>query len=322
LHKAISEQYISKKHNLYLSEPKMNNIKAEIVNFESFVAQFMGNNTQPFVYEQQQIQLYPLNIASSFIKPPIPLFRADYNFLLLFSNGGGEQQVDDDIFELNSNDVLFIRESHLNAIKSINPATEGYFIHIDSFLLNLIFADKNMLNRFSFNPKHSVSKSEMKWLCQCCDLIIQQKISAKDSTEVEISLLRAIVLKLGEKWPPSSLKPDRQSEITMLFKELLYENFIYHRNLKFYSDTLNVSENYLNRSVNKVTNKPPKQHINEHLINQSKVLLQDFTKDISQVAFELNFTDPSYFGRLFKQFTKLTPSEYRKVIMQGLSERK
>jgi hypothetical protein len=78
----------------------MNNKKAEIVNFKSFVAQFMGNNNQQFVYEQQQIQLYPLNIATSLIKAPIPLFRADYNFLLLFSNGGGEQQVDYEIFEI------------------------------------------------------------------------------------------------------------------------------------------------------------------------------------------------------------------------------
>jgi AraC-like DNA-binding protein len=257
-----------------------------------------------------------------FIKAPIPLFRADYNFLLLFSNGGGEQQVDYDIFELNTNDVLFIRESHLNAIKSIDPSTEGYFIHIDSVLLNQISADKNLLNRLSFNPKHSVSKVEMKWLCQCCDLIIEQKNNATDSTEIEISLLRAIVLKLAETWPPSSSKPDRQSEITMLFKELLYENFMYRRDLKFYTDSLHVSENYLNRCVNNVTNKPPKQHINELLINHSKVLLQDFVKDISQVAFELNFSDPSYFGRLFKQLTKLTPSEYRNVIMQDLSEQK
>lgn len=300
----------------------MNNKNAEIVNFESFVAQFMGNNRQAFVYEQQQIQLYPLNIATSLIKAPIPLFRADYNFLLLFSNGGGEQQVDYDIFKLISNDVLFIRESHLNAIKSIDPTTEGYFIHIDSVLLNQIFVDKNLLNRFSFNPKHSVSKTEMKWLCQCCDLIVQQKNDVKDSTEIEISLLRAIVLKLGERWPPSSSKPERQSEVTMVFKEMLYENFMYRRDLKFYSDSLNVSENYLNRCVNNVTNKPPKQHINELLINHSKVLLQHFTKDISQVAFELNFSDPSYFGRLFKQLTKLTPSEYRNVIMQDLSERK
>ena len=88
-------------------------MNSNVLNFGSFVTQFMGNNAQPFIYEQSHVQIYPLNIANTYIKPPIPLFRADYNFLLLFSNGGGEQQVDYDIFELNTNDVLFIGESHL-----------------------------------------------------------------------------------------------------------------------------------------------------------------------------------------------------------------
>ena len=294
----------------------------DIVNFESFVAQFMGNHSQPFTFSKSLIQLYPLNIASTFIKVPTPLFRADYNFLLLFLEGGGEQQVDYDIFELKANDVLFIRESHLNAIKSIDPSTEGYYIHMDSSLLAEIFKNKALLNRFSFNPKHSVSKAEMKWLCQCCDLIIEQKNDRKDSTEIEISLLKAIVLKLAETWSPASTKPDRQSEITMVFKELLYENFINRRDLSFYADSLAVSENYLNRCVNHATNKPPKQHINELLISHSKMLLQDLSKDISEVAFELNFSDPSYFGRLFKRLTKLTPTEYRNLCKQDLSEHK
>jgi len=129
-----------------------------------------------------------------------------------------------------------------------------------------------------------------------------------------------MVLKLAQTWPTASSKSDRQSEIAMLFKELLYENFKHKRDVKFYAEALAVSENYLNRCVNHVTNKAPKQHINEVVIYQSKVLLQDFSKDISQVAFELNFSDASYFGRLFKQIMNMTPSEYRKRIMQDLSE--
>ena len=300
----------------------MNRKNPDVVNFTKFVSQFMGNNDEPFEYKQSQIQLYPLSIATTFIEAPVPLFRADYNFLLLFSAGGGEQQVDNDIFELKSNDVLFIREGHLNAIKSINPSTDGYYIYIDSVLLSHIFANKFILNRFSFNPKHSVSSVDMKWICQCCDLLLQHKNNSAFSTEVEISMLKTIILKLAETWANNSLKPNRQSEITMLFKELLYENFMDRKDVNFYADSLAVSENYLNRCVNYVTNKPPKQHINELLIGHSKVLLQDFSKDISQVAFNLNFSDPSYFGRLFKQITKLTPTEYRYSIRQDLSDKK
>jgi AraC family transcriptional regulator, transcriptional activator of pobA len=282
----------------------------DIVNFERFVAQFMGNTLPSFKEKTKSIQLYPLSIAFSFIKTPTPLFRTDYNFFLLFMDGGGEQQIDNETLSLKANDVLFIREGHLNAIKSINPSTTGYFIYIDSLLLSKIFDDKTLLNRFTLNPKHSVSKVEMGWLCQCCDLITSYKNVFTDSKEIEASLLKAIVLKLAQTWLVGLSKSDRQSEITMLFKELLYENFMQRRDVKFYADSLAISENYLNRCANHVTDKAPKQHINELVIYHSKVLLMDFSKDVSQVAYDLNFSNPSYFGRLFKQVTKLTSSEY------------
>ena len=292
----------------------------DIVNFEGFVSQFMENTPQPFEFKPAPFQIFPLSMALSFIKPPIPLFRTDYNFLLFFLEGGGVQQVDNDILELNANDVLFIREGHLNAIKSINPSTDGYYIYIDNLLISQIFTDKALLNRFTFNPKHSVSKIEMEWLCQCCNLMINHKNNFIESKEVEASLLKAIILKLAQTWTSGPSKSDRQSNIAMLFKELLYDNFMHTRDVNFYADSLAVSENYLNRCVNHVTNKPPKQHINEVVIYHSKVLLQDFSKDISQIAFELNFSDASYFGRLFKQLTKLTPSQYRNSLSQDLSE--
>ena len=292
----------------------------KIVNFDGFVSEFMESSPIPFKYEQSPLQIYPLNIAFSFIKPPIPLFRTDYNFLLFFLDGGGEQQVDNELLSLKANDVLFIREGHLNAIKSINPSTDGYYVYIDNLLISQIFTDKAVLNRFTFNPKHSVSRSEMEWFCQCCDLILEHKNSFNEFKEVEATLLKAIILKLAQTWPASLSKSDRQSEISMLFKELLYENFMHTRDVKFYANSLSVSENYLNRCVNNVTNKSPKQHINEVVIYHSKILLQNFSKDISQVAFELNFSDASYFGRLFKQLTKLTPSQYRNSLTQDLSE--
>ncbi len=290
-----------------------------IVNFEEFVARYMDTDTEPFAFQPNAIRIYPLSIASSLIKPPTPLFRAEYNFLLLFRDGGGRQQVDNEILELHPNDVLFIREGHLNAVKYIDPRTDGYYIYIDSTLLPRIFTDNALLHRVTFYPKHSVSASVMEWLCKGCEMIAQQKMDNLYCREIQCSLLKAVVLKLAEASADTLFKPDRQSEITMLFKELLYNNFIQNREVKFYADALAVSENYLNRCVNQITNKPPKQHINELVIAHSKVLLQDRAKNIAQIAFALNFSDPSYFGRLFKQLTNQTPTKYRSAFMQDLS---
>jgi AraC family transcriptional activator of pobA len=292
----------------------------DIVNFERFVAQYMDTYSEPFVFQTGAIQIYPLSIAPMLLKPPTPLFRAEYNFLLLFLGGGGKQQIDNEIFDLNPNDVLFIREGHLNAIKSIDSDTKGYFIYIESALLPQIFVDSALLHRFTFYPKLTVSRAEMEWLCNCCELVIPQKETKLYGIEIQSVLLKAMILKLAEASATTRSKPDRQSEIAMLFKELLHENFIKNRDVTFYADSMAISENYLNRCVTHCTNKPPKQHINEMVIVHSKVLLQDRTKDISQVAFELNFSGPSYFGKLFKQLTGQTPTEYRDFFTQDLSE--
>lgn len=292
----------------------------DIFNFDQFVAQHMSGQERPFFYQSKIIQIYPLSIASTFIKPPIPLFRASYNFLLLFSDGGGQQQVDNTVLTLEANDALFIREGHLNGIQSIDPATNGYFIYIDNSCIPHVFSDRSLLNRFTFNPKHTISKQNMNWICQCCELLIAQGAENTHTHETQIAMIRAIVLKLAESWPSNWDKPDRQSEITMQFKELLYANFTSNKNVRFYAEALAVSENYLNRCVKRVTGKPPKQHIHEQIINHSKILLKDRSKDIAQIAFDLNFSDPSYFGRLFKQLTQCTPSQYRNRFWQDLSE--
>ncbi|RIV25071.1 AraC family transcriptional regulator [Fibrisoma montanum] len=291
----------------------------ERVTFKGFVNQFMAITMDKFAFSANSIQIYPLSMAPAGVITPSPLFRAEYNFLLLITEGGGKQQIDNTLFDLYPNDILFIREGHLNAIHSIEANTDGYFIYMESRLLPQLFADSNLLHRFTFHPKHSVSGADLEWLGNCCELLLNQQNTSPHAEAIRVVLLRAIWLKLAEASAAARSRPDRPSEITMLFKERLYEHFSTNRDVAFYADSLAVSENYLNRCVNRATNKPPKQHINEMVIIHSKLLLQDRSKDIAQVAFALNFSDPSYFGRFFKQLTGQTPSEYRNTLTQDLS---
>lgn len=292
----------------------------DTVNFDTFKNKYMSIEANMYSFNNDTIQIYPLEIASSIINTPTPLFRANYNFLLIFLGGGGIQQVDNDIITLNTNDVLFIREGHLNAIKEISPDTKGYYIYIDSLLLPQIFNEEESISRYTYAPKQSITKNNLQWIALCCDLIMRQKKEGDKSDEILISLLRALFQKLNNALPSNIKNIDRQSTITLRFKELLYLNYKKHREIGFYADSLAVSENYLTRCIKKSTQKSPKQHINETLIYQSKVLLQDYNKSISEIAYELGFSDPSYFGRLFKQVAKQKPTDYRKSLLHEKSD--
>lgn len=286
----------------------------EVVTLQGFVDRYLDSPPDAFTFQQSAIQVYPLSLAVARMQPPTPLFKAEYSFLLLFRTGGGQQQVDNETLDLHANDVLFIREGHLNAIKSIAEGTQGYYIHLENALLPRIFSDSALLHRLTFYPKHSVSSADMAWLNQCCELVLGQPGNQGYAEEIQCALLRAMVLKVAQASATTLCQPDRPSELTMRFKELVYEHVTTTREVGFYASALAVSENYLNRCVRQLSGKPPKQHLNEMVVLRSKVLLQDRTKDIAQISVELNFADPSYFGRLFKQVTRQTPTDYRKAL--------
>ncbi|MDN3710408.1 helix-turn-helix domain-containing protein [Myroides ceti] len=82
---------------------------------------------------------------------------------------------------------------------------------------------------------------------------------------------------------------------------------------------LHISPNYLNRCVQNIWNKSAKQFTQEFIIIQSQKLLQDFSGSVSDIAYQLNFSDPSYFSRLFKKTIGISPQEYRSNLMHDMS---
>lgn len=298
----------------------MKNEENKTIDFKNFVSLFMQKEDREFVHNNSPVQIYPLNYAQIFIQSPTPLFKMDYSVLLIFTAGGGVQQIDNEEYRLKQNEVLFIREGHLNSIKSIESETKGYFVYIDFKILSRVINDNNQLRKITYNPRHSLSLEDSIWITKCCDLIMNVEELSPSNLELKTTLLRSIFFKLIHGWVDRVALLDRNMEIALLFKEQLFENFKEHRDVKFYADALAISQNYLNRVLKDITNKAVKQHINEMVISHSQVLLQSTSTTISQVSFELNFSDPSHFGRVFRHITGMTPSDYRNDIMHNLSE--
>lgn len=282
----------------------------KILDFEKFISTFMINGGKSFEYRRAKVQVYPLSIAQSRIDPPTPLVRATYSFILLFVKGGGRQQIDNDFFELRANDILFVREGHLNAILEIHPDTEGFFIYIDNSVLQRIFESEMLLNRITFNPKNSTTEDKMINFHNLCELIRAQEGMSPNKQNIQVALLKGLLLMITENWQQTRLKVDRISEIVFRFKQEVFLHFKKERKVQFYADRLSVSQNYLNRCVQSITNKSPKQYIIEMVINHSKTLFQNPSNNVSQVAFHLNFDDPAHFSRLFKKISKQTPTAY------------
>lgn len=63
--------------------------------------------------------------------------------------------------------------------------------------------------------------------------------------------------------------------------------------------------------IQKETGVTPSKYINQKKIEKAQLILVTDEMSVKNVAFALSFDDYSYFNRLFKKTTGLTPQEYR-----------
>lgn len=76
-----------------------------------------------------------------------------------------------------------------------------------------------------------------------------------------------------------------------------------------------LSPNHLLRSYAQVYGKTPHQHISELRIQKAKKLLANFELNMTDIAFEIGFSNPVSFSKMFKQHIGMPPLHYRKKVI-------
>ena len=78
-----------------------------------------------------------------------------------------------------------------------------------------------------------------------------------------------------------------------------------------YAEKLNVTANYLNKTVKSHTHRTAIDWIEIGRLNLAKQLLKDSSIPIVDIASRTGLADQSYFSRFFKKKTGMSPSQYR-----------
>lgn len=103
----------------------------------------------------------------------------------------------------------------------------------------------------------------------------------------------------------------RRMIYTHEFVRLVRKHFRYERSVAFYAEKLCMSAKYLSLVVKDCTGHSAAEIIDDHVILEAKNLLRFSGKNIQQVAYELNFSNQSSFGKYFKHLTGMSPSEFQ-----------
>lgn len=283
-----------------------------------FKREYLKNTPASFQWQTTPLQIYDLGFLKTQIKFPLPMLCADYNFLFYIREGCIAQQIGTEKYRIEANSLVFISTGTVSALEKISNDVKGYFLLIEDEAMSVLFNQEELLNVFMIDPVLKLKIVESEWIYSISKLIFTELGAQSPNMHIGNSLVQALlnkILHLSEK--DKSLS--RTEQIAIQFKQLVHKNFTDQKKISFYATTLAVSENYLNRCVKTVFNKSCKEIIIEIALLNSQILLANISKSISEISYELNFEDPSYFARLFKKFASCTPSEYRMKLMHDLS---
>ena len=109
----------------------------------------------------------------------------------------------------------------------------------------------------------------------------------------------------------NALPPDTNARSKSIyvdrFIELVNHSFKQDHSIRSYADRLCITPNYLNEIVKNATGINAKQYILNKILIESKRLLTYTDLPISAITEALGYEDPSYFIRLFRSQTNMTP---------------
>lgn len=95
------------------------------------------------------------------------------------------------------------------------------------------------------------------------------------------------------------------------FRALVEGHFLEHRPIGWYAVALGVTESRLDRAARAVTGRSPFETLQDRLILEARRKLVYIAAPVSKIAYELGYDDPSYFWRVFRRRTGMTPTAFR-----------
>jgi len=273
---------------------------------------FLPNITEKILSNNADIQLYRLEDYLKGILMPVIPYRTTFNFIIFITNGQIKQYLENQEFLAEKGGVIFIKQGTITATIELSDDAEGFFLAYENNIVSEQELPKHKTSIFFMPPFLNLDTLTYGTVTQLLTIMEQELwLNGLNLNEVIITMLHLILIKILSTDSNSHHRSaSRPMELSLQFREILFKYHVGEKRVAFYADKLSVTENYLTKCIKNVTQKSPKQWINEMDINYSKALLHS-SKDIAEIAYELNFHTASHFTQLFKKIAGITPKEYR-----------
>lgn len=280
------------------------------------VSQIRRSTSDPFYLSDDLVITYIDNMMAPEYASSIDGFVA-----LLMMQGTARVSVGSDICDLKPNTLLYIHNDSIVRTLECSEDAGAYLVAFSQKFIGDVPVDIStslpVYLSFGKSPSIELSDTDVAELRQLFVLIKTMLRSDKEMYKSDIihTLFTAafyILSDINQRREGGHAKRGRCEVIFEQFMSLLQTYHKRERNVGFYARQMNITPKYLSSVIKEVSGKTAARWIDEYVILEAKTLLKYSGMSIQEIAYTLNFSTQSFFGKYFKQHTGSSPSRFKR----------
>lgn len=251
------------------------------------------------------------------------LYQNEHYHIIWIQEGEGKLLLDTQTLDVKDDMLLFLSQTQIIAARQ-NLRLKGISLAFNHTFYCIELHDKDVsCNGVLFNnvydvPYFCLNPAEKQFVVQIHQQI-EEELQQKQSAQLDMlrTLVKQLIIRctriLKTNYCSIYQADNEHIEFKRNFSTLVEKNFREIHSVKEYADLLYLAPKSLTQKLKAAGEDSPLDIITNRIVLEAKRLLLYSDKSIKEIAFDLGFSDPFYFTRLFTKTAGLAPSNFRKA---------
>lgn len=245
--------------------------------------------------------------------------RHSFYHIVLFTKGQGKHSIDFVGFAVQPMQIYFMAPGQVHSW-FFEGEMDGYIINFSAEIFSSFLLNPEYLDRFLFlnHVGNNVIQLDENIADEIMGLFEKMLAESKRTHGNATDLIRLNILELlllvnrDHQHAVGGNTQSHQEQLVASFQKRVEQHYFKVHLPKEYVSLLSITPNYLNAVCKDVLGRSAGELIRARRLLEAKRLLINAKLSISEIAFQLNFQDHSYFTKFFKKYESMTPDDFRK----------
>ena len=245
--------------------------------------------------------------------------RVSFYVVILITHSTSSYNLNFKDYQLKKGALITLRKDNIH--KFFKSKAKGVLLAFtDDFVVNhsnKIEASKLFLlfNEMLASPVMQLNAAEYKEMLVLMNMIREEYLQVNDpySPNIIRNYFQIIITKLFRIKSKHNVVLENNKYLSMFleFQDLVEKNCFNQKKVSFYANKMAVTSKTLSNVTQSIIDKSAKVFINDIVIIQAKRLIINSRDSLTEISYQIGFTEPSNFFKYFTKYAGISPLQFR-----------